>query len=71
MFVLCTLPNASVEIGGIKFELCQEGMVSTAEVDEPEASRLGKIAGYKLIDAKAAAALKKAATKAADAKAAE
>lgn len=47
--VLCTLPNASDEIGGIAFTKHPKGMLSE-EIDEAAASRLTSIDGYTLVD---------------------
>lgn len=45
--VLCTLPNASTQIGGIKFEPTEGGMLSEP-LDEAQAKRLCGIPGYSL-----------------------
>lgn len=48
--VLCTLPNASEEIGGIKFEKHANGMLSE-DVSDEQAARLASIPGYQLVGA--------------------
>lgn len=45
--VLCTLPNASEEISGIKFEKTDEGMLS-AEISDELAAELATIPGYSI-----------------------
>ena len=46
--VLCTLPNASEDIGGIKFEKHANGMLSE-DVSDEQAARLASIPGYELV----------------------
>lgn len=46
--VLCTLPNASDEIGGIKFVSHAKGMLSE-DVSDEQAARLASIPGYKIV----------------------
>lgn len=48
--ILCTLPNASEEIGGIKFAAHPKGMLSE-EVSDEQARRLASIPGYELVGA--------------------
>ena len=43
--VLCTLPNASEEINGVKFEKCIDGMIAR-NVPEDAAIRMSAIDGY-------------------------
>lgn len=50
--VLCTLPNASEEIGGIKFTKHAKGMLSEDLSDE-QATRLASIPGYEIVGGKA------------------
>jgi len=50
--VLCTLPNASDEIGGIKFVTHAKGMLSEDLSDE-QAARLASIQGYEIVGGKA------------------
>lgn len=50
--VLCTLPNASEEIGGIKFVAHANGMLSEDLSDE-QAARLASIQGYEIVGGKA------------------
>lgn len=50
--VLCTLPNASEEIGGIKFFAHAKGMLSEDLSDE-QATRLASIQGYEIVGGKA------------------
>lgn len=50
--VLCTLPNASEEIGGIKFTQHAKGMLSEDLSDE-QAKRLASIQGYEIVGGKA------------------
>ena len=50
--VLCTLPNASEEIGGIKFVAHAKGMLSEDLSDE-QAARLATIQGYEIVGGKA------------------
>lgn len=51
MKIECTLPNASTNINGIKFEPTEHGtMVSVEEVDEKVAERLLSIKGYKAVE---------------------
>lgn len=46
--ILCTLPNASEEIGGIKFTAHEKGMLSE-DVSDEQAQRLASIPGYELV----------------------
>lgn len=48
--VLCTLPNASEDIGGVKFVSHAKGMLSE-EVSDAVAKRLATIPGYEIIGA--------------------
>lgn len=64
MFVICTLPHASDEINGIKFEDHKEGKVSAEAVPADVAERFARIEGYKVVESKG---VKKAAHKEADA----
>jgi len=48
--VLCTLPNASEDIGGIKFAQHAKGMLSEDLSDE-QAKRLASIPGYEIVGA--------------------
>lgn len=75
--VLCTLPNASEEIGGIKFEKHAKGMLSE-DISDEQATRLASIPGYEFVgkpvetdDEAEAKAAEKAAEKAALLKRAE
>lgn len=47
MKVLCTLPNASELINGIRFAPTEDGMLSE-DVPEDVAERLGTIDGYQI-----------------------
>lgn len=47
--VLCTSPNASDEIDGVKFEAVDGGMLSE-EISDEAAARFAGIDGYKLAD---------------------
>lgn len=49
--VLCTLPNASEEIGGIKFTQHAKGMLSE-DIGDDEAARLASIDGYTIVGGK-------------------
>lgn len=49
--VICTLPNASGEINGIKFVSHKLGMISE-DIDEADAKSLTSIPGYHLHDSK-------------------
>ena len=62
--VLCTLPNASDEIGGIKFTQHAKGMLSEDLSDE-QAKRLASIPGYEMVGAAAPAPASNAAADAA------
>lgn len=46
--VICDLPNASLEISGIKFSPLDEGGLISEEISEEQAKRLASIAGYSL-----------------------
>ena len=48
--VTCTLPNASTEIDGVKFDESPEGMVSEPVADDV-AARFATIKGYAVADA--------------------
>ena len=48
--VICDLPNASLEIGGIKFSPLDEGGLISEEISEEQANRLASIPGYCLDD---------------------
>lgn len=50
--VLCTLPNASEEIGGIKFSKHAKGMLSE-DISDEQATRLVSIPGYEIVGGKA------------------
>lgn len=53
--VICTLPNASELISGVKFSKNGKvGMISE-EVTDDEAAEFAKISGYKIVAAKAPA----------------
>lgn len=52
--VLCVLPNASEEIGGIKFTQHANGMLSE-DISDEQAHRLASIPGYELVGEKAPA----------------
>ena len=62
--VLCTLPNASEEINGIKFETHANGMLSE-DVSDEVAAELSTIPGYQVVGSKAPADPDKAAERAA------
>lgn len=49
--VLCTLPNASEEISGVKFSAHAKGMVSE-DVSDETAAYFAAIGGYEIIGAK-------------------
>lgn len=51
--VLCTLPNASSDIGGIKFEQHAKGMLSE-DISDEQAKRLASIPGYEIVGAASA-----------------
>lgn len=46
--VICTLPNASMHIGGIDFEPHDLGVISKDDVPIEVAEKFAKIPGYKL-----------------------
>lgn len=46
--LLCTLPNASEEIGGVKFVAAKGGMLSE-DVSEEVATRFAGIPGYEIV----------------------
>ncbi len=50
--VLCTLPNASAEINGVKFEAHANGMLSE-EVSDEVAAEFSAIPGYQAVGTKA------------------
>lgn len=54
-YVICTLPNASDEINGIKFEEVGGVMVSVEAVDDDAATVFAGIEGYELADKKPSA----------------
>lgn len=60
--IICTLPNASDEISGVKFTSVEGGMLSE-EIDDDAAELFLSIPGYKLADDEAG---KKAASTSAD-----
>lgn len=49
--VICELPNASAEIGGVKFTEDRGQMISE-EIDDAAAERFARIPGFKLIKGK-------------------
>lgn len=53
--VLCTLPNASEEISGVKFVTHAKGMLSE-EIDDEQAAHFTSIPGYEIVGATAAPA---------------
>lgn len=55
--VICTLPNASDEINGVKFELVDGAAV--AEVSDKVAEQFAGINGYTIEDVKAKSSAKK------------
>lgn len=52
--VLCTLPNASEEISGVKFVAHEKGMLSE-DISDEIAADFASIPGYELVGAKAPA----------------
>lgn len=44
--VICDLPNASLEISGIKFSPLEDGGLISEEISEEQAARLASIPGY-------------------------
>lgn len=52
--VLCTLPNASEEINGVKFVTHAKGMLSE-EIDDEQAAHFTSIPGYELVGSAPAA----------------
>lgn len=44
--VICDLPNASLEISGIKFSPLDEGGLISEDISEEQAKRLASIPGY-------------------------
>ncbi|MBN3839288.1 hypothetical protein [Burkholderia sp. Ac-20349] len=48
--VLCTLPNASLLINGVKFEHVIDGVVSVDELSQAHIDHFGAIAGYTIFD---------------------
>lgn len=52
--VLCTLPNASDEISGVKFSAHEKGMLSE-DVSDDVAATFASIPGYELVGVKPAA----------------
>lgn len=46
--IICTLPNASDEISGVKFAKHEQGMVSE-EISEQQAAAFLEIKGYKVL----------------------
>lgn len=71
--IVCTIPGAPVEIGGlagiVKFEKRADGMLA-ADVSDDEAEHFLSIKGYSLDDGKAVTAPKKAAAEVGEAEAA-
>ena len=63
MKILCTIPNASEEINGVKFEEHEKGMISVGPVTDDEAATFLLIPGYESVDHVATPAEKKAAEK--------
>lgn len=61
MKVLCTLPNASENINGVKFSSTDDGMLSE-DVSEEVAKRFSAIEGYSIVDTKSAKAQTKGKT---------
>lgn len=52
--VLCTLPNASTQIGGVRFTATDGGMLSDV-LSDADAKRWASIPGYRLIQPEAVA----------------
>jgi len=46
--VICELPNAASEIGGVKFEPDGKGKVVSEEIEDAVAERFASIPGYKI-----------------------
>lgn len=51
-YVICSLPNASLEIGGIRFEPHKDGVVSVDHVPADVLEQLLTIDGYKAVEDK-------------------
>ncbi|HDR9163617.1 TPA: hypothetical protein QDB28_004021 [Burkholderia vietnamiensis] len=51
--VLCTLPNASTLINGVKFEPVEGGVQSVDELTQAHIDHFSSITGYSIIDADA------------------
>lgn len=68
--VICTLPNASTEINGVKFSESKEGMISE-EITDAQAGEFTAINGYALVVVKPKAGKKGAETVVATEEAAE
>ena len=50
MRVICSLPNASLEISGVKFEILEDGRLVSEEVEEQTAEMFASISGYSIAD---------------------
>ncbi|WP_443698751.1 hypothetical protein, partial [Pseudomonas sp.] len=50
MRVICILPNASLEISGVKFERLEDGRLVSEEVEEQTAEMFASISGYSIAD---------------------
>lgn len=46
--VICSLPNASELISGVKFTVLDDGRMISAEIDDAQAARFVSIKGYEL-----------------------